>query len=141
MEYVNSLFLGYLPYIAVTAFFIGVIYHCFVSCKTVRATSTMFLDKDWLIKLGSPMFHFGIILVFFGHVFGLFTPPFIIEWFMPLEVKRMLVIAIGLCAGFFAFIGWSMIAIRKFVSNRVHKTRSRPVFFHVCFILVQITLV
>ena len=80
MDYVNGLFLGYLPYIALTAFLIGVLYHFFVSNKTIHATSTQFLQKDWLIKWGSPLFHYGIILVFFGHVFGLFTPPFVIEW-------------------------------------------------------------
>lgn len=140
MDYINSLFLGYLPYIAVTAFFIGVLYHCFVSGKNIRATSTIFLEKDWLIKWGSPLFHYGIILVFFGHVFGLFTPPFIIEWFMPLETKRMLAISIGLFAGFFAFIGLSMLCIRKFVSNRIHKTSSFQDYFIVFLILVQIAL-
>ena len=140
MDYVNGLFLGYLPYIALTAFLIGVLYHFFVSNKTIHATSTQFLQKDWLIKWGSPLFHYGIILVFFGHVFGLFTPPFVIEWFMPLETKRMLAISIGLCAGFFAFIGLSMLCIRKFVSSRVQKTSSFQDYFIVFLILVQISL-
>lgn len=140
MDYVNSLFFGYLPYIAVTAFFIGVIYHCIVSDKTIHATSTIFLQKDFFMRFGSPMFHFGIILVFFGHIFGLFTPPFMVEWIMPLELKRMLAIIIGLSAGFIALLGLLMLCFRRFVSVRVRRTSSFQDWFIVFLIIVQICL-
>ena len=48
MDYVNGLFLGYLPYIALTAFLIGVLYHFFVSNKTIHATSTQ-LDRKSVV--------------------------------------------------------------------------------------------
>ena len=122
MDFVNNLFFGYLPYIAVAVFFVGVIYHCIVSDKTIHATSTIFLKKDGLMKWGSPMFHFGIIIVFFGHLFGLFTPMFIVEWFMPLETKRILAIIIGLAAAAVALAGLLMLLVRRFSSTRVAKS-------------------
>ncbi len=140
MDFVNNLFFGYLPYIAVAAFLVGVIYHCIVSDKTIHATSTIFLQKDNLIKWGSPMFHFGIIAVFFGHLFGLFTPMFVVEWIMPLETKRMLAIIIGLTAAAIALAGLLMLLIRRFTSTRVAKTSSFQDYFIVILILVQICL-
>lgn len=140
MDFVNNLFFGYLPYIAVAVFFVGVIYHCIVSDKTIHATSTIFLKKDGLMKWGSPMFHFGIIIVFFGHLFGLFTPMFIVEWFMPLETKRILAIIIGLTAAAVALAGLLMLLVRRFSSTRVAKTSSFQDYFIVILILVQICL-
>lgn len=140
MNYLNNLLFGYLPYIAVTAFFVGVLYHLFISDKTIHATSTLFLKKDKWIMWGSPMFHYGIILVFFGHVLGLFTPPALIEVFMPLATKRILAISIGFTAGLIAFIGLCMLLLRKFTDIRVKRTSSFADYFIVVLILAQIAM-
>ncbi len=140
MDYLNNLLFGYLPYVAVSAFIIGVLYHLFISDKTIHATSTLFLKKDKWITWGSPMFHYGIILVFFGHVFGLFTPPALIEVFMSLETKRMIAISMGSAAGLIAFIGITMLFLRKFTDIRIRNTSSFQDYFIVILILIQIAL-
>lgn len=140
MDYANNLFLGFLPYIAITAFLIGVGYHLYKQDKDIHATSTLFLKRDPLIVIGSPLFHLGIILVFFGHVFGLFTPPFMVEWFMPLATKRILAISMGGLFGLCALVGMSMLLIRKFTYSNVKRTSKFRDYFIVVLILLQICL-
>lgn len=64
----------YLPYIAGALFVCGVTYRIAAQGKTVQAYSTQFLSNDLLLKWGSNLFHVGIIMVFFGHIFGLLAP-------------------------------------------------------------------
>ena len=139
-DYLNSLFFGYLPYIALTAFIIGVIYHLIISDKNVHATSTRFLKKDRWMMWGSPMFHFGIILVFFGHIFGLLTPPALIEIFMPLATKRLIAITMGAGAGLFALGGIFLLILRRFFDIRIRRTGSFQDYFIILLIALQICL-
>ena len=140
VDYLNNLFLGYLPYIALAAFTIGVIYHLIIADKNVHATSTMFLKKDRLMLWGSPMFHFGIILVFFGHVFGLLTPPALIEVFMPLATKRLIAITMGAGAGLIALGGIFLLILRRFFDIRIRRTGSFQDYFIILLIALQICL-
>ena len=75
-DYLNNFLLGYLPYIALGVFVTGFIYRIRHRNNTIQATSSQFISNDTSIRLGSPLFHYAIILVFLGHIFGLLTP----EW-------------------------------------------------------------
>ena len=85
----------YLPYIAGALFVCGVTYRIAAQGNTVQAYSTQFLSNDPLLKWGSDLFHVGIILVFFGHIFGLLAPEWSYDWLITNEQKRQLAIAIS----------------------------------------------
>ena len=85
----------YLPYIAGTLFICGVTYRIAAQGNTVQAYSSQFLSNDSLLKWGSNLFHVGIILVFFGHIFGLLAPEWSYDWLITNEQKRQLAIVMG----------------------------------------------
>lgn len=140
LDYLNNFFLGYLPYIALGVFVAGAIYRVRYRNNTIQATSSQFIDKDKSILWGSPLFHFAIIMVFFGHILGLLTPEWLYNWFMSNETKRLLAIIMGSLSGGVALIGVTMLAIRRFTNKRVRATGKLQDYMIVSLLLFQIAL-
>lgn len=139
-NYLNNLFLGYLPYIAFAVFVVGVGYHWHISNKTIQANSSQFLQDDGKIKWGSVLFHYAILLVLLGHVFGLLTPPWMYQWFMTNETKRMLAISMGSVSGLVALGGITILVIRRLTDVRIRVNSTFQDYFIAILILVQIVL-
>lgn len=57
------------PYITLTIMVLGCLYRFMYRQKTWVAPSTEFLEKKWL-RIGSPLFHYGILLAIIGHAMG-----------------------------------------------------------------------
>jgi len=74
VDYLNTLLFGYYPYVAISVFFIGSLARYDRDQYTWRTGSSQFLRADEL-RLGSNLFHIGILLLFVGHFVGLLTPP------------------------------------------------------------------
>lgn len=62
-----------LPYIALTAFVLGHLWRYRTDKFGWTARSSQ-LHEQRLLRLGSPLFHFGILLAFLGHVGGILVP-------------------------------------------------------------------
>lgn len=62
------------PYIMLTLFVVGHIYRYNTDLFGWSAKSSEFLEKDYRLRWGSILFHWGIIFVFFGHVAGILIP-------------------------------------------------------------------
>ena len=115
----NTLFLCYLPYMAIAVMVVGAIARYRYLGKTIQATSTQFIDNGPMIKVGSYLWHYGIILVLLGHIFGLLTPMKLYELVMTPETKRILAISMGLLFGTMAFVGGVILAVRRFCNPAV----------------------
>lgn len=139
-DYLNSFFLGYLPYIALAVFFFGVWTHWHGSNATVQATSSQFFRKDRKLLWGSVLFHYAILLVLLGHIFGLLMPPAAYRWLMTDETKRSLAIVMGSLSGLGALIGLTMLVTRRFTDKRVRINSSFQDYFIAILLWVQILL-
>ncbi|HEX7057172.1 MAG TPA: respiratory nitrate reductase subunit gamma [Bacilli bacterium] len=100
--------------------------------------SSEFLEKKWL-QIGSPLFHYGIIFVFFGHVAGLLVP---LEFYRELgvsdETYHQLALWGGGAAGLAAAAGILLLAGRRFAHPRIRATSSFGDF--VTIILLNIVI-
>lgn len=61
------------PYVTGIIMIVGLLYRFAYRQLTWAAPSTEFFEKKWL-KIGSPLFHWGIIFAFIGHVMGMVIP-------------------------------------------------------------------
>ena len=61
------------PYLAIATFALGHIWR-YRYDKFGWTTRSSQLYETRLLRLGSPLFHFGILLVIGGHVFGILVP-------------------------------------------------------------------
>ena len=72
--FINEFLFGFYPYLCMAVYFLGSWARFDRSQYTWRSQSSQFLRRRQLIW-GSVLFHVGILLLFFGHFFGLLTPP------------------------------------------------------------------
>ena len=91
--------------------------------------------------LGSNLFHMGIIILFFGHLVGLLTP---INVFDALGVshsfKQTTALVVGGIAGFFAYIGCTLLLHRRLFDPRIRKSSSLGDILVLVLIWLQLTL-
>lgn len=139
-DYLNNFLLGYLPYIALSVFISGFIYRVYRRNNTIQATSSQFVSNGKSLLWGSALFHFAIILVFFGHIFGLLTPEWLYNWFMSNETKRLLAIIMGSLSGIIALVGAAMLTVRRFTNKRVRATGKIQDYIIISLLLFQIAL-
>ncbi len=134
----DTLLFAYFPYLALGVFLTGFYWRFTKHNDTVQALSTQYLSNDRDLKVGSNLFHFAIIGVFFGHIFGLLAPEPLYIWLISNETKRILAIIGGGAAGLVALVGIVMLAKRRFTNERVLANSTFADKLAVVLIMVQI---
>lgn len=120
----NTVLWGVIPYIVFTIFIGGHIYRYQKDQFGWTTKSSEFLEKKRL-RIGSLLFHFGIIFVLGGHILGLIIP---VELYNALGVSEhtyhIIAISFGLPAGIAAFIGMILLTYRRISIKRIKATTS-----------------
>lgn len=102
-----------LPYVAWAFFILGHIWR-YRYDKFGWTTRSSQLYEDRLLRWGSPLFHFGILAVFLGHVMGLAVPK---SWTDAVgvseELYHFVAVAIGGIAGFSTIVGAALLIYRR----------------------------
>lgn len=93
------------PYICLTIFVLGHIgRYRYDKFGWTSRSSQMYEDR--ILRWANPMFHFGILAVFFGHVMGLGIPK---SWTDAVgisnEMYHLMAISVGAVAGVFTIVG------------------------------------
>jgi nitrate reductase gamma subunit len=110
---------GIMPYIALTVLIVGCIARYERDPFTWKSSSSQLLRRKQLIW-GSILFHVGIIVVFGGHLIGLFTPVFVLDALgIPYAAKQWAAVILGGTAGIAALIGASMLIHRRVTDPRI----------------------
>lgn len=118
-EYLNHLLFGIYPYIALVTLALGSIVRFDREPYSWRAGSSQLLRRKQLMW-GSVLFHVGVLIVFFGHIFGLLVPIWVFESFhVKHEWKQVLAVAVGGVAGTFSFIGATLLLHRRLFDPRI----------------------
>ena len=138
-NYINQFFFGIYPYIAITVFFVGSLLRYDRDQYTWKASSSQLLSKKDM-RLGSNLFHIGIIALFFGHLMGLLTPHWAYHFVMTAGQKQMMAMTAGGIFGVTCFIGMVLLIRRRMLDARI-KATSQPTDLPILLILfVQLVL-
>ena len=140
MDYLNTLLFGYYPYIAISVFFIGSLARYDRDQYTWRTGSSQFLRADEL-RLGSNLFHIGILLLFVGHFVGLLTPPAVYHALgLSTSAKQILAVVAGGVFGGVCAKGIYILIRRRLTDARIRATSSSMDIFILLLIGVQLAL-
>ncbi|MDO9169629.1 MAG: respiratory nitrate reductase subunit gamma [Methylobacter sp.] len=140
MDYLNTLLFGYYPYVAISVFFIGSLARYDRDQYTWRTGSSQFLRADEL-RLGSNLFHIGILLLFVGHFVGLLTPPEVYHALgLSTSAKQILAVIAGGVFGGVCLKGIIILIRRRLTDARIRATSSRMDIFILLLIGVQLAL-
>jgi nitrate reductase gamma subunit len=124
MSYSQNFLFGIYPYLALAIFFLGSLIRFDREQYTWKSDSSQLLRRGQL-RLGSNLFHIGVLFLFFGHFVGMLTPHFIYEPFISSGAKQVLAMISGGTAGVLAFIGLTLLLHRRLTEPRIRAT-SKP---------------
>lgn len=127
-----------LPYIVLTIFIGGHFYRYQHDQFGWTSKSSELLEKK-MLRLGSNLFHWGIIFVFFGHVMGLLIPVKVYETMGVTEAGYHIVaLAGGIPAGLAALIGIFILIYRRTTVRRLIRTSSKGDWVTLFFLAIVI---
>lgn len=133
----NYLLYVVLPYASLAIFIIGSIYRYMNKGFTVSSISSQFLEGRRLFW-GSQPFHWGLFVLFFGHLIAFLFPRAVIAWNgqpVRLLILEIAAFSFGLCA----FIGILLLINRRLTSRRVQIVTSKMDVVVYLVLLTQIT--
>lgn len=101
------------PYICLTIFVVGHFWR-YRYDKFGWTTRSSQLYEDRLLRWGSPLFHFGILFVFLGHVMGLGVPkPWTEAIGISEDLYHLMAVSLGALAGFGTIVGMIILIYRR----------------------------
>jgi nitrate reductase gamma subunit len=121
MSYINQFVFGIYPYICLTVFLLGSLIRFDRDQYTWKSDSSQLL-KAGQLRLGSNLFHLGILFLFFGHTVGMLTPHFVYESFMTAGAKQLLAMVSGGLFGLLGFLGVTLLLHRRLTEPRIRIT-------------------
>ncbi len=120
----NTLAFLVFPYIALTIFVAGHLLRYLTDRYNWNARSSEFLEKKQLF-FGSTIFHWGIILTFFGHFGGLLVPQSLLDMVgVNGQMHTAIAHSSGLVVGSAALIGLGLLLYRRIALLRIKLTTS-----------------
>ena len=123
-SFLNTLFFGIFPYIALAVMVIGTIIRYDREPYTWRSGSSQLLRRRQLV-MGSVLFHVGVLIVFFGHLVGLLTPIALFDMVgISHGFKQVMAIVVGGVAGVMCLIGALMLLHRRLFDARIRRSSS-----------------
>ena len=138
-EFINQFLFGIYPYIAITIMVVGSVFRYDRDQYTWKADSSQLLRAKGM-RVGSNLFHIGIILLFFGHLVGLLMPESIYHLVMSAQTKQLMAMIAGGMFGSIFFVGLTILIRRRLFDPRIRAT-SKPTDIAVLLILyVQLIL-
>ena len=118
MTYLDNLLFGYYPYICLSIFLLGSLLRFDRDQYTWKSDSSQLLRAGQL-RLGSNLFHVGVLFLLGGHTLGMLTPHFLYEPFMTAGSKQIMAMVSGGAFGVLGLIGVSMLLQRRLGDERI----------------------
>jgi nitrate reductase gamma subunit len=140
MTSLNTILFGVYPYVCLAVFLIGSLIRFDREPYTWRSESSQMLRAGQL-RLGSNLFHIGILGIFFGHLGGLLTPiPVFHALGIEASAKQMLAILAGGLFGFTMLIGLVILMQRRFGEPRIRATTTSMDWVVLWLLAIQLAL-
>src|SRR5215470_10166432 len=117
-DYVNTFLFGIYPYLCLAVLLIGSLIRFDREPYTWKSDSSQMLRKGQL-RLGSNLFHYGVIVVILGHFAGFLAPHWAVDWALSPVGYQLLAMVIGGIAGLVAIIGLTILLHRRLGDPRI----------------------
>lgn len=117
-DYVNTFLFGIYPYLCLAVLLIGSLIRFDREPYTWKSDSSQMLRKGQL-RLGSNLFHYGVIIVIVGHFAGFLAPHWAVDWALSPVGHQLLAMVVGSIAGLAAITGLTILLHRRLADARV----------------------
>jgi len=117
-DYVNTFLFGIYPYLCLAVLLIGSLIRFDREPYTWKSDSSQLLRAREL-RLGSNLFHYGVIVVILGHFAGFLVPDWAIDWALNPVGHQLLAMIVGGIAGLIAIVGLTILVHRRLADPRI----------------------
>ena len=117
-DYVNTFLFGIYPYLCLAVLLIGSLIRFDREPYTWKSDSSQMLRKGQL-RLGSNLFHYGVIIVILGHFVGFLAPHWAVDWALSPTSHQLLAMVVGGITGLVAIIGLTILLHRRLADPRI----------------------
>ncbi|NGX86389.1 respiratory nitrate reductase subunit gamma [Rahnella sp. Lac-M11] len=138
-DFLNNFFFNIYPYLCGTVFLVGSWLRYDYGQYSWRAGSSQILEKK-ILRIASPLFHVGILGIIAGHAFGMLTPHWMYESFLPVPVKQQMAMIAGGACGVMTLVGGGMLLWRRLSNERVRATSSFGDIMIIALLVIQCAL-
>lgn len=138
MTTLDNFFFSTYPYVAVIVFLIGTIYRYTEKGFKVTSLSAQFLESDkgfW----GTVPFHWGILMVFLGHLVAFLFPGSVLAWNSD-PVRLIAHEGLGFTFAVAVVVGLVGLILRRLLDPRLKVVTTRMDYFVEFFLLAQVLL-
>ena len=113
------------PYVALTSFLLGHLWR-YRNDQFGWTTRSSQLYESRLLRLGSPLFHFGMLAVLGGHVLGIMIPA---SWTAAVGISEsayhLVSVSLGVLSGLVTVAGLAILLYRRITVPAVRKATTR----------------
>ena len=138
-DFLNNFFFNIYPYLCGTVFLVGSWLRYDYGQYSWRAGSSQRMEKK-ILRIASPLFHVGILGIIAGHAFGMLTPHWMYESFLPVPVKQQMAMWAGGACGVMTLIGGGMLLWRRLSNDRVRASSSFGDIMIIALLVIQCAL-
>jgi len=139
MDHLHALLFQLYPYLAGAVFIIGSILRFDMAPYTWKTNSSQLFDSGPLFRIGSNLFHIGILGLFLGHLAGLLMPH---SWYpvfgLTAGSKQVLAMAAGGVFGIICLIGATILLHRRLFNTRIRAHNSQGDTFILVLLYLQL---
>ena len=139
MDHLHALLFQLYPYLAGAIFILGSILRFDMAPYTWKTNSSQLFDSGPVFRIGSNLFHIGILGLFFGHLVGLLMPH---SWYpvfgLTAGSKQVLAIVAGGVFGIICLIGATILLHRRLFNTRIRAHNSQGDTFILVLLYLQL---
>lgn len=135
----NVIAFQFYPYIAIAVLLVGSWARYDRAMYTWRTGSSQMLSSRGM-RIGSNLFHIGVIAILLGHFVGLLTPHVLYEKVILSGQKQFLAMVVGGIFGVMCLIGISILLLRRLTNPRVRATGTVADTLVLVLLFVQLVL-
>ncbi len=138
--FINQFVFGVYPYVAGSIFIFGSLLRFERGQYTWRAMSSQILTpRSARFRYASVAFHVGVLLLFFGHLFGLLTPGWLYEGLgLTAQAKQLAAMIAGGTFGLLCLSGITYLLWRRLFVPAVRVNSASMDTFIICLIGLQL---
>ncbi|MEC5408030.1 respiratory nitrate reductase subunit gamma [Paraburkholderia sp. MPAMCS5] len=119
-DYVHQFVFGIYPYICLAVLLLGSLVRFDREQYTWKSDSSQTL-RHGALRLGSNLFHWGVLIVVGGHFVGFLAPHWLVSPFMSASAHQLAAMVAGGTAGIVAIIGLTILIYRRLFDVRIRR--------------------
>lgn len=137
--FLDEFLFGIYPYLCLTVLLLGSLIRFDREPYTWKSDSSQILRRKEL-RLGSNLFHYGVLVVVLGHFVGFLAPDWVLDWWLNPTEHQLLAMVTGGIAGAVAIVGLSILIHRRLGDPRIRNNSRKWDIAVIMLIWLQLAL-